>query len=39
MSYWIYRLSNSSHVYQLFTEFLVERNGSRMRFARRGLPI
>lgn len=35
----IFRLANSRHIYRLFTEYLVERNGSRMRFAREGLPL
>lgn len=39
MRYWFFRLKAGRHVYQLFTEFLVERNGSRMRFAREGLPL
>lgn len=34
-----YRLVNRNKVHDLFTEYLVEMWGSRMRFARRGWPI
>lgn len=39
MQYWYFRLTSSRFIYILFTDFLIERNGSRMRFAREGLPL